>query len=501
MAIAEKSTLFTWNSVQSGGTIEFEERALILTKSSVIAGAEDSTGAPIVKTATIAGTVLKAIEDVTNGGVVLSWENDEAGHTQNTDTGTTSQTFAIDSDTHNVKIKAESATKFGLRNAADDGYVNLQAATIKGQMLSLNPEAGESETYLVSELIPHNSIDEETLTVSNDSQRINVQAKRFLATQETPLDDLELTTKGWVEDQIAASFGANDAMVFKGTVGSGGTHTIAAFNSLATYQAGWTYRVIEAGTVKGKVCEIGDLVIAIVDRAGSGNVDADWTVAQTNVDGAVTADAALTDNQLVLGKGGAKGVDTLGAGTDGYVLKMVSGVPAWAANPNGIPSNGASAQMLQYTSAGAVKWISVSGDMTIADGGAVSIGDNKILTKHISASNVTLAKIENSDAAGLSVIGRSVNSAGVFDEINAANDFTALRRYGNTVGFGRIHTPYLELIGNSEITTPTAYNIGAGTYIGQMTFDGNFIYICITAGASGTARWVRIPAAKVWSAA
>ena len=38
-----------------------------------------------------------------------------------------------------------------------------------------------------------------------------------------------------------------------------------------------------------------------------------------------------------------------------------------------IPTNGAAAQLLQYTSAGTAKWISVSGDATIADGGAVTI--------------------------------------------------------------------------------------------------------------------------------
>lgn len=126
----------------------------------------------------------------------------------------------------------------------------------------------------------------------------------------------------------------NDAMVFKGTVGTGGTYTIANFNSLATYNTGWTYRVIEAGTVKGKVCEIGDLLVALVDRAGSGNVDADWTVVQTNIDGAVYSAVTLTENQLVIGGAGSTEVKTLAAGTNGYVLKMVSGAPAWATDSN-----------------------------------------------------------------------------------------------------------------------------------------------------------------------
>ncbi|MBK6964578.1 MAG: hypothetical protein IPH20_11750 [Bacteroidales bacterium] len=96
----------------------------------------------------------------------------------------------------------------------------------------------------------------------------------------------DAANKQYVDDAVAAVIAGADAMVFKGTVGTGGTYTIAAFNSLVVYNAGWTFRVIEAGTIKGKVCEIGDLLLAIVDRASAG-VDADWTVAQTNIDGAL----------------------------------------------------------------------------------------------------------------------------------------------------------------------------------------------------------------------
>ena len=82
-------------------------------------------------------------------------------------------------------------------------------------------------------------------------------------------------------------------MVFKGTIGTGGTVT-----SLPTtgYSAGWTYKVITAGTYAGKVCEVGDLIICAKDYASPGSND-DWTVAQTNIDGAVTGpENAVTGN-------------------------------------------------------------------------------------------------------------------------------------------------------------------------------------------------------------
>lgn len=79
-------------------------------------------------------------------------------------------------------------------------------------------------------------------------------------------DSAEVTGLKWVAQ----------AMILKGTVGSGGTYEIAAFNSMATYLAGWVYLVVTDGTIKGKECVANDLLLCIVGRSGSGNVDGDW---------------------------------------------------------------------------------------------------------------------------------------------------------------------------------------------------------------------------------
>jgi hypothetical protein len=85
-------------------------------------------------------------------------------------------------------------------------------------------------------------------------------------------------------------------MIFKGTLGTGGT-----IESLpTTHSAGWAYKIIEDGTYAGKVCEVGDLIVAIIDREGSSNTDADWIVVQTNLDGAVIGPASTTDNHVAL---------------------------------------------------------------------------------------------------------------------------------------------------------------------------------------------------------
>lgn len=81
-------------------------------------------------------------------------------------------------------------------------------------------------------------------------------------------------------DYVDNILSLNDAMLFKGTLGISGTITELP----SIYEIGWTFKVTTAGTYAGNVCEVGDLIIAIVDRESGGGVNTDWTVAQTNID-------------------------------------------------------------------------------------------------------------------------------------------------------------------------------------------------------------------------
>jgi hypothetical protein len=115
-----------------------------------------------------------------------------------------------------------------------------------------------------------------------------------------------------IKTYIDSLLAANDAMVYKGTIGTGGTVTALP----TTHSAGWTYRVITAGTYAGVVCEVGDMITAVMNRAGSGNLNSDWTVFQTNIDGAVVGPASSTSGYVptysgVTGKLLAAGYDVL----------------------------------------------------------------------------------------------------------------------------------------------------------------------------------------------
>lgn len=98
----------------------------------------------------------------------------------------------------------------------------------------------------------------------------------------------QIATKGYVDGILAA----NDAMIFKGTLGFNGTTATLP----ATHKIGWTYRIISAGSYADTTCEIGDLIICVADGTSANN--ADWTVVQTNIDGSVIGPASSTGNHI-----------------------------------------------------------------------------------------------------------------------------------------------------------------------------------------------------------
>ena len=98
-----------------------------------------------------------------------------------------------------------------------------------------------------------------------------------------------------IDNKITAA----DAMIYKGTLGTDGTVTKVPANG---YKVGWTYKVITAGTYAGIKCEVGDMLIAINNGPISGTtvVNADWTVVQANIDGAVTGPASATAGHIAV---------------------------------------------------------------------------------------------------------------------------------------------------------------------------------------------------------
>lgn len=98
-----------------------------------------------------------------------------------------------------------------------------------------------------------------------------------------------------INDKIGALLGANDALIFKGIIDD--THSLPTTG----YEVGWTYRINKAGTYADQKCEQGDLIICIADALSTSTPH--WTVAQTNIDGAVIGPANATGDNIVLFNG------------------------------------------------------------------------------------------------------------------------------------------------------------------------------------------------------
>jgi hypothetical protein len=207
-----------------------------------------------------------------NSGIVSSGTN----NIQAASTGSTATQFAVFTSSPNssaqtvyTRTPSEAKTDIGLNNVTNDAQVKKIASTTVGYIPTWAVTTGD-------QLATGYSV-ETTLTGGSTA----------------------IARADAVKTYIDNLLGANDAMIFKGTIGTGGTVTALP----TTYSAGWTYRVITAGTYAGIVCEIGDLIIAVIDRSGSGNLNSDWTVAQTNIDGAVINTRTLTAGSGLTGGG------------------------------------------------------------------------------------------------------------------------------------------------------------------------------------------------------
>lgn len=171
-------------------------------------------------------------------------------------TGSTNGTISVDTNGTSAEVSVK-----GLGSAA---YTNSSAYAA----------ASHSHSDYLKSIASGNS---NYFTVATSSQAATISPK-IVSIASASSNNLGITTSYDIKTYVDASFAANDAMVFKGTIGTNGTIT-----SLPTsgYSAGWTYRVITAGTYAGVVCEVGDLIICITD-ATSGQTainNAHWTVA------------------------------------------------------------------------------------------------------------------------------------------------------------------------------------------------------------------------------
>ena len=130
---------------------------------------------------------------------------------------------------------------------------------------------------------------------------------------------------------------AQDAMVFAGTITSAGvitSHNVALFtaeNDTDTiedidYKVGWTFRFSQSGTFNEEPVEVGDMIIAIKAKSSEFDME-DWTIIQTNINGALTSTSNLNgilyanNSRIIQSLALSSGVLTYSNNTLGFVNK------------------------------------------------------------------------------------------------------------------------------------------------------------------------------------
>jgi hypothetical protein len=196
--------------------------------------------------------------------------------------------------------------------------------------------------------------------------------------------------------------------------------------------------------------------------------------------------ATVTEQGDIIYASGAGAVAALAHhATPGYLLATGGHAanPSWVApyahpTTDGnvhIPATGASANLLQYASAGTAKWIAMSGDVTIADAGATTIA----------AGAVDLAMMAN--IATLKIIGRATAETGVpeaitctaagfalLDDANAAAQLTTLGAIGAALG-----TAHGDLLYFSAAATPAVLAHGTDDQVLQCHADGTIAWVTL----------------------
>jgi len=448
--MAQFDLILTQNVHLNG--IEYAEKMVNIAKGALLSAAADGT--PTVLPAPAANKMLIGDPNEPTG---LKWVDQPTTHAQNTDTGTTSQAFDLNSGANGVKLKVEPANdRLDLKSLDDQQYKNFKA---------------------------------------KDAEFTNVTVPN------APTHNHHLTNKSYVDNLLSA----NQAMQFKGSVGAAGTLTVSAFNSLNVYNAGWVYVILDVATVKGNTCEPGDVIMCMVTRNGSGALNSDWVVKQGNLDGVIIGPSSSSD-----------GYPALFDGLSGKLLKQAPnplGSAAYAAATDfataaqGLLADGAIPKSI-LTANTIIFATTPSTPAALTVNASTFVG--RKASGGISAMSATEAR------AILNVAdGATANQKNTGSEIDTGTEDTKFST-AKTIADSRImmgpassQADYIPLFFDTGgkklkdsgkrlsdykeqwVNAPSGKS-ATGT-IGQFAYDTNFFYICVAANT-----WARTPIARTW---
>ena len=212
-----------------------------------------------------------------------------------------------------------------------------------------------------------------------------------------PTADLGAATKQYVDTQITSKIAASDALVYRGTLGTGGTVTALPTSGVVK---GDCYKVLVAATYAEQAAKVGDLYIAL----NSGNVTAtaaNWTLIESGNENETFLRYSTTTTNLTttaqsgtitLAEGATKQVDTsLTTGTTSTKLPTSKAVVDYIAGKNYITSSATVSKANQLTNS---HDFSITGAVTAAK---VSFNGTQDVALNATAVSTTALYIPNND--------------------------------------------------------------------------------------------------------
>lgn len=239
-------------------------------------------------------------------------------------------------------------------------------------------------------------------------------------------DNKHLWDSATINQKINDSYVLNSAMRFKGTIGLNPTYNGTSDTNkylvndvksdIPSAQVGDTYRVTKSGNYEGFQCEAGDLLICIT--ASGTNKAAEWTVAQTNING--TVDFVINGKVHKIYSNDTSGLTMfapVSAGTLGNVLVSggTSSAPTWA-NPANLTvgtankvsnslSNGAGIIAFSYNGSSAKKIALAPATATTIGGVIVDAAGDKATISVDANGKISLTATNVRNALGYDPVG------------------------------------------------------------------------------------------------
>jgi hypothetical protein len=160
-----------------------------------------ATGSSNLGTWTQSGTILTDNVETNKTGMqklLTAFESLSGGHAQNTDTGTTSQTFQLYSGFSGVKLK-DNGGALESRNAADGAYANFRGAAVQGSTVTSTGD------------VSGNSMNTSGLTVSGDASTNTSHASTYTASGTITGADISANTS--LKIPLTAGTNLNNSIV------------------------------------------------------------------------------------------------------------------------------------------------------------------------------------------------------------------------------------------------------------------------------------------------